>query len=239
MDALRHRLVAAIAALALVTAAPAHADPLAPWRRFIVEASARFAIPARWIERVILAESGGHTMLNGRPITSPAGAIGLMQLMPDTWSAMRRRYRLGRDPRRPHDNILAGTAYLRAMYDRFGYPGCFAAYNAGPGRYAAYLAGRASLPNETLAYLDEVAPDRIDARYVRGGVTQNPIFIALQPTSPHEITREDGSPQLFVPLRTARQSAAVASGIGAGMAQTIGDHRDERFLGAKPSSGIP
>jgi hypothetical protein len=49
------------------------------------------------------------------------------------------------DPHAPRDNILAGTLYLRLMYDRFGYPGLFGAYNAGPGRYASYLARRASL----------------------------------------------------------------------------------------------
>lgn len=49
------------------------------------------------------------------------------------------------------------------MYDRFGYPGLFAAYNAGPARYAAYLSGRATLPRETRAYMAAVAEHR-DAR---------------------------------------------------------------------------
>lgn len=38
------------------------------------------------------------------------------------------------------------------MYKRFGYPGLFAAYNAGLARYAAYLAGGAHLPRETIGY---------------------------------------------------------------------------------------
>jgi len=63
---------------------------------------------------------------------------------------------LGDNPDDPRDNILAGTYYLHLMYDRFGYPGCFAAYNAGPGRYAAWLAGTASLPRETVAYIGTV-----------------------------------------------------------------------------------
>ena len=54
------------------------------------------------------------------------------------------------------DNIVAGACYLRRMYDRFGYPGLFAAYNAGPARYAGWLAGAASLPAETTAYLRRV-----------------------------------------------------------------------------------
>lgn len=146
----------AAAVVALLLASPARADPVAQWQPHIAEASARFGVPADWIERVIRAESGGHTMRGGRPITSHAGAMGLMQLMPETWTEMRARLRLGSDPHHPRDNILAGTAYLRMMYDRFGYPGMFAAYNAGPGRYAAYLAGRLRLPGETVAYLQVI-----------------------------------------------------------------------------------
>ncbi|MCW1985992.1 UNVERIFIED_ORG: hypothetical protein M2348_001724 [Sphingomonas sp. R1F5B] len=82
-----------------------------------------------------------------------------MQLMPATWSDMRVRLGLGPDPDDPRDNILAGSCFLRLMYERFGYPGLFAAYNAGPARYAAYLAGHQRLPRETIGYLASVAPD--------------------------------------------------------------------------------
>lgn len=144
------------AAALLVLAMPAQADAVERWRPLIAEASARFGIPAPWIERVMRAESGGQIMLGGRPIRSRAGAIGLMQLMPATWAEMRARLALGNDPDDPRDNILAGTLYLRLMYQRFGYPGLFGAYNAGPGAYAAYLAGRRALPRETLVYLAAV-----------------------------------------------------------------------------------
>ena len=127
------------------------------WRPFVAEASLRFGVPIAWIERVMLAESGGRTRLTGRRITSRAGAMGLMQLMPPTWAELQRTYGFGDDPHDPRDNILAGTAYLRRMYERFGYPGLFGAYNAGPARYAAYLAGRQGLPGETSAYLAAVA----------------------------------------------------------------------------------
>jgi soluble lytic murein transglycosylase-like protein len=153
MGALR---IAAVA-LALVAAAPAAADPVDRWQAYVEEASLRFGVPVPWIERVIRAESGGQTSLDGRPITSPAGAMGLMQLMPGTWAAMRARLGLGPDPHQPRDNILAGTFYLRMMYERFGYPGLFAAYNAGPGRYAEHLASGRALPTETRFYVAEVA----------------------------------------------------------------------------------
>ena len=120
------------------------------WEPLIAEASRRFGVPESWIRAVMRAESGGQTMLDGRPITSRAGAMGLMQVMPETYDEMRRRHRLGADPYDPHDNILAGAAYLREMYDRYGYPGFLAAYNAGPERYDDYLMRGRALPQETL-----------------------------------------------------------------------------------------
>jgi len=82
----------------------------------------------------------------------------LMQLMPGTWVRQRGRYSLGSDPFDLRDNILAGTSYLREMYDRYGAQGFLAAYNAGPGRYEAWLAGRRSLPLETRRYVAKIAP---------------------------------------------------------------------------------
>lgn len=131
-------------------------DRLGRWSAYVAEASARYAIPADWIERVMAAESGGLTHMNGHPIRSTKGAIGLMQLMPSTWRELRSRLALGVDPDQPRDNILAGTFYLRTLYDRFGYPGLFAAYNAGPSRYERYLSGT-PLPAETVAYLARTA----------------------------------------------------------------------------------
>ena len=140
-------------AAALASSVPAASDPVTRWRPYTDEAAARCRVPVAWIERVIRAESGGLTTLGGRPITSRAGAMGLMQLMPATWTAMRQRLALGFDPYDPRDNIIAGSCYLRSMYDRFGYPGQFAAYNAGPGRYADHLVSGRPLPEETRVYL--------------------------------------------------------------------------------------
>lgn len=158
--------LAVVAALACAT--PANADSIDRWSSHIAEASARFGIPATWIRRVMRVESGGQLMHDGRPIVSSAGAMGLMQLMPGTWREMRSALGLGGDPHDPRDNILAGSLYLRLMYDRFGYPGLFAAYNAGPARYAAALYGGRPLPSETRAYVARVArrrpPDAIRGR---------------------------------------------------------------------------
>ena len=77
----------------------------------------------------------------------------------DTWAELRARYRLGRDPFDPRDNIIAGTAYLREMLDRYGtVPAMLAAYNAGPARYDEHLATGRALPAETRAYVALLAP---------------------------------------------------------------------------------
>jgi hypothetical protein len=128
------------------------------WESYIGEAAQRFAIPQEWIRAVMRSESAGRTMLNGQPITSVAGAMGLMQLMPGTYLEMRQRYALGIDSYDPHDNVLAGAAYLRLMYQQYGYPGLFAAYNAGPARFEGYLLRGKSLPSATLSYVGSIVP---------------------------------------------------------------------------------
>ncbi|RWE06363.1 MAG: lytic transglycosylase domain-containing protein [Mesorhizobium sp.] len=127
-------------------------DPrLAP---HIAKASKRFRIPERWIRAVLAAESAQDV----RAVSS-AGAMGLMQVMPGTWAELRVRYAFGDDPFDPRDNILAGTAYLREMLDRYGSIGAMlAAYNAGPSRYDEYLATGRPLPAETRAYVARLAP---------------------------------------------------------------------------------
>jgi soluble lytic murein transglycosylase-like protein len=126
------------------------------WTPFIAEAASRSGIPAQWLQAVIRAESAGCAFMNDRPTTSSAGAMGLMQLMPTTWSQMSRRLKLGDDPYQPHDNILAGAEYLRELYDRYGAPGFIAAYQAGPERYEDALRGSRTLPAETVDYLARV-----------------------------------------------------------------------------------
>jgi len=130
-----------------------------PWASHIAEASQRFDVPEQWIRAVMKVESGGRTHMNGRPIVSRAGAMGLMQVMPSTYEELRVRHGLGSDPFEPHDNIMAGTAYLREMYEKFGSPGFLAAYNAGPGRYGEYLTGDRGLPAETRNYVAMISPN--------------------------------------------------------------------------------
>lgn len=128
--------------------------PSDPYAAHIAEASRRFGVPAAWIMAVMRGESAGDMQAVSRK-----GAMGLMQLMPDTWAGLRVRHALGRDPYDPRDNILAGAAYLREMFDRYGNVGAMlAAYNAGPGRYDEYLSTGRPLPAETRNYVAAIFP---------------------------------------------------------------------------------
>ena len=202
-SARRRAVLAALGVLAFSagpTGATAQTAPVArpsaadPYAAHITEAAQRFGIPERWIRAVLRAESAGDV----RAISS-AGALGLMQVMPDTWAGLRVRYRLGRDPYDPHDNIIAGAAYLREMWDRYGnVSAMLAAYNAGPRRYDEYLATGRVLPAETRAYVATLAP-------ILGGAAASEVP-ALTPSPPPD-WREAG---LFV-MRSADARTAVAS----------------------------
>lgn len=163
-----------------------------------------------------MAESSGEPKA-----VSPKGVMGLMQLMPETWAELRDQYDLGADPFDPRTNILAGTAYLKAMQDRFGYPALFAAYNAGPGRYEDHLRTGKPLPAETRAYVARIAKMLADAGgFARHGTisapagTRNPdqvasgqrLFFSLSPTKNEAASDENSVPNgaLFVPLSTRK-----------------------------------
>lgn len=190
---LRALLLSGLLIVGLSTGAPlaqnatvARSRNAQPISDYIAEAARRFGVPVAWIRLVMGAESAGDVRAVSR-----AGAMGLMQIMPDTWPQLRDRYRLGSNPFDPRDNILAGTAYLRELYDRYGSPGFLAAYNAGPQRYEEYLAGVRALPAETRAYVAVLAP------LIGGKPLENAITIASDPLawtrSPLFVVRATGS----------------------------------------------
>jgi hypothetical protein len=164
-----------------------------PYAVYIAEAAQRFGMPAMWIAAVLDAESAGDP----RAVSS-AGARGLMQVMPDTWAELRVRYRFGDDPFAVRDNIMAGAAYLREMWDIYGNVGAMlAAYNAGPGRYDEYVSTGRPLPAETRAYVAALAPILGDEPLPEGAISrpsvpadwrEAPLFVTgfdAVPTAPH------------------------------------------------------
>ena len=114
--------------------------------RNVQKAAAKYNLPPALINAVIRAESN----FNIRAV-SPAGARGLMQLMPATAKE------LGvENPFDIEQNIDGGARYLREMLDRFGgsVRKALAAYNAGPGTVIKYN-GRVPYP-ETRQYVKRV-----------------------------------------------------------------------------------
>ena len=158
------------------------------WEPLIAEASQRYSVPEIWIRSVMQAESGGRTMAGeNRPITSSAGAMGLMQLMPSTWRDMQADHGLGPDPYAPRDNIFAGAAYLHWLNSKYGYPALFAAYNDGPGNLEARMLDQGLLPAETRSYLTRVTAE-VEGREVISGHGR-----------PVKFTRPNGAPVLIDP----------------------------------------
>ncbi|WP_272874831.1 transglycosylase SLT domain-containing protein [Roseomonas marmotae] len=158
----RRPVTASAAAQASAYPQPSSYDPPGssrdPWGPYIEEASRRFDVPERWIREVMRQESGGRS--NAR---SPVGAMGLMQVMPGTYAELRSRYGLGDDPYHPWNSIMAGTAYVREMYELYGNPAFLAAYNAGPRRLEDYLWANRGLPAETRNYVARIGPRIVDA----------------------------------------------------------------------------
>ena len=96
---------------------------------------------------------------------SPAGAVGLMQIMPQTALFVEGLSGRRLDVRDPAENIDLGTAYLRYLFGRFSsLTQVLAAYNAGEGTVRAWLS-RADLTDQQgdLAHI----PYPETARYVR------------------------------------------------------------------------
>jgi soluble lytic murein transglycosylase-like protein len=159
--------IAAAASLASLASVPARAadtvstvaSSSAACAPHAAEAAARSALPDHVILRVMHVES------RGRPnAMSPKGAMGCMQIMPATWRYLTARHGLGGDPWNARFNMIGGALYLAELARQFGFPGAYAAYNAGPARYARHVRGAARLPAETVAYmasLSGTAPPRV------------------------------------------------------------------------------
>ncbi|QDL91071.1 lytic transglycosylase domain-containing protein [Paroceanicella profunda] len=193
-------LLLASPSTALAQNAPAEETTAStPYAALIVEAAERFGIPERWIWAVMQAESNGDL----RAVSS-VGAMGLMQIMPATWTSLRTRYRLDSDPFDAHDNILAGAAYLREMYDRYGdVTAMLAAYNAGPGRTDEYLSRGRPLPVATRAYIAKLVS-------ITGGSDDTRLAVA-QPSDPFAWRRA----ALFPARAGGSSTAATARSEGA------------------------
>lgn len=130
----------------------------------------------------------------GKIVTSPAGALGISQLMPGTAA------HLGVDPYNEQQNAEGGRRYAKELYDTYGnWPDAVAAYNAGPGRVDKWIAagrpetGKDALPAETKKYV--------------------PLVLAMTGTSPglSFVSQKDGSNPQDV-LEALREHSTASGG---------------------------
>jgi hypothetical protein len=196
-------LAVLVAVLAHPFGAPVQAQPTATTAArtvdisaYVAEASQRFGLPESWIYAVMRTESAGRI-----GAVSSAGAMGLMQLMPGTWARQRARFGLGSDPFDPRDNIMAGTSYLREMYDSYGAVGMLAAYNAGSGRYEDWRDRGRPLPAETRAYIARIAP------MLQSGGTQ----VIVESASPVQPARPSWTQSQLFAARSERDDSSSGS----------------------------
>lgn len=139
---------------ARVTAPPARGASDRPAvETLVAEAAARFRVDEDLILAVIWVES------RFRPDSkSPAGAVGLMQLMPATYTWLASELGEKANPRDPGFNIRAGTYYLRRLLDRFGGSETLAlyAYVGGEGRVARWRSRNEAAPPAWRGYARRV-----------------------------------------------------------------------------------
>ena len=111
----------------------------------ISEASQKYKVDPKLLSAIAEVESGGN-----QDETSSAGAVGVMQLMPDTAAS------LGVNPYDKQQNVEGGAKYLRQMLDTFGgdVSKAVAAYNAGPQAVKDY--GGIPPYKETQNYVNKV-----------------------------------------------------------------------------------
>lgn len=152
-------------AITLVAAAPAigaaRADPVPattaapdPLCRLVETAATANSLPVEYLTRLLWTESGFSSNA-----TSPAGAEGIAQFMPQT-AAERGLL----DPRDPEAAITHAARFLVELDRRFGNLGlAAAAYNAGPARITRWLQDAGSLPAETRAYVRIVTGEPVEA----------------------------------------------------------------------------
>ena len=128
------------------------------WLPVLNAAEVNYGIPADLLARLAYQESHFRQDIIDGSTASPAGALGIMQMMPQYFPVVT-------VPRPFSDTdttnqIAAGAAQLASLYTQFGDWGlALAAYNDGAGNVNSYLAGTRALPAETQNYVADILAD--------------------------------------------------------------------------------
>ena len=167
-------------------------------QEIVARAASEHAVDADLLNAIIWVES----RFNPRA-KSPAGARGLMQLMPSTAAYLAKR--LGVHAARAYDpefNVRAGALYLAEMIEKFGDEGhAVAAYHAGPGNVRRWVENGERFPDYSQTYVAKVMEARmrfhgVEEHGARSGVRTvvAPTPAKADPAEPLEVPDVDSLP---------------------------------------------
>lgn len=111
-----------------------------------------YVLPQNLLARMAYQESRFRDDVITGQVTSSAGAIGLMQIIP--------RWHPDVDPLDPVQSIEYAGKYIKRLYRQFGtWPKALGAYNWGPGNMQKWIDGEKKMPKETTKYINEIMND--------------------------------------------------------------------------------
>lgn len=188
-------------------------------QKIVAQAATEHGIDPDLINAVIWVESRFDPAAK-----SPAGARGLMQLMPATAAYLAKQ--LGEHNPRAYDpafNVRAGALYLAEMIEKFGDERhAVAAYHAGPGNVKRWLEAGEAFPDYSDTYVAKVmdARSRFEGGGEHGGTsaTRGPVLAASPKTSPKSESKPRPPPEseretLEVPDVSTLPDAAEIHGV--------------------------
>jgi len=132
-----------------------------PWR--LPDAGKRYSVqlasaendnglPHNLLGRMAQEESAFRPDVISGKVTSPAGAVGIMQIVP--------KFHPGVDATNAVESIQYAGRYVRGLYDMFGtWSLALAAYNWGPGNLRRWQNNKAKMPAETEKYVSDILTD--------------------------------------------------------------------------------
>jgi hypothetical protein len=185
--------------------------------QLVEAAAAANGLPFEFFARVIWQESRFRSDLVGPVTRSGRQAQGIAQFMPMTAAE-----RLLRNPFDPTQALPKSAEFLGELRAQFGNLGlAAAAYNAGPGRVRDWLAGKRTLPSETLAYVRIVTGRRAEEWRPQS------MLATLNVTVPADMPCGKIAAKLRAPIKQVPDKPTFPWGV-----QLIGDHSEIKALAA-------